>query len=137
MHAQRVERVTNIYIPIMFRQLVQTRVHLERSLESIGLLNIRSMSSLGRLDHDEHGAIGRKKKLRTQVCSWTRTFGTIGWFLWRGHYELTDFWVKKRVSDHIRTFYIYIYIYIYINGIYIPMTTGHILYSHEFMTILF
>ena len=42
----------------------------------------------------------------------------LGGFYGVGIYELTDFWdfwVKKRVSDHIRTFiYIHIYIYIYI-----------------------
>lgn len=55
-------------LPITNLQVVQTRLHLARSFELIlSRLNKRSVSSGGRLDHEQDFIRARKRKLNAQT----------------------------------------------------------------------
>ena len=55
-------------LPITNVQVVQTRLHLARSFKLILLrLNTRSVSSRGRLDHEQDFIRARKRKLNSQT----------------------------------------------------------------------
>ena len=55
-------------LPITNLQVVQTRLHLARSFELIlSRLNTRSVSSRGRLDHEQEFIRARKRKLNAQT----------------------------------------------------------------------
>ena len=56
-------------LPITNRQVVQTRLHLARSFGLMSRLNIRSMSSRGRLDHEQE-SIERKKNSNQNLVLW-------------------------------------------------------------------